>query len=163
MANESIKINQSPVILAFRIILVLAISNAINLLIYIIISIFRTTLGDITYIFLYIVIISILALIVEIIIAIYAVLDWQNYYYIIQKDGIVINYGVFSRKSDDDIVGGLDEVTFSQKFFGRIFNFGDILVREPRSDLKTIMVNVPNPTQIVKIIKKRFINPENGG
>lgn len=76
--------------------------------------------------------------------------------YEIAMDGIRFKYGIISRKEKTFVYTYMQEVTFSQDFWGRVFNFGTIEIYNPAVKEKIILDSIPNPSKYAEIIKKNL-------
>lgn len=161
MPKKEEKISQAPVILAFRLAFLALITNAVLLILIIVASFFIAGGTDISTAITREIILFILILIIEMSAATYIFLSWKNFYYVINSDSIKVHFGVISQNGEDNIMSeGLDNITYRQSFFGRLLNYGDIIIAEPRSETKTLLAGIPDPQEMVSMIEKKFKIPE---
>ena len=106
-------------------------------------------------------IICALTIILFILAIIFFVIAWINVAtseYFISTKKIYYKYGLISRVANDIKMEWITNTSISQGFFGRILNFGNVLIATPGTYTGTSMfVGVSNPMMVKGIIEDRIV------
>lgn len=93
---------------------------------------------------------------------IFIVIAWRNVAtseYFISDKRVYSRYGFLSHAANDLEMGSITNTSIRQGFFGRVFNFGDILLATPGTSTGTGMFPGPSePMKIKGIIEKQISN-----
>ncbi len=80
-------------------------------------------------------------------------LGWNYRYYVISQDGISSNTGVVFRKTKSIDIPSIRSISINQGFFGRIFNYGTIVLESPVLSEKFYMHYLPTPFRHATLIE----------
>lgn len=145
-------IYRSGIILAVYLIALEVIFLVINLLIRLPLGFFISAIGANTLYslntFIYIGLIIIKLVFMTVII-----FQWLEDYYEIRPGKIIYKAGLLKREEKEFDCPQISKVTLSQGFFGRLFNFGTIILFVANNDL-FLLSNIPSPHRNLKLIQK---------
>jgi membrane protein YdbS with pleckstrin-like domain len=96
--------------------------------------------------------------IIKIILLITIALKWVTSSYTIAPEEIRHKTGILSHKEKVYSCKNMQEVIYTQGFWGRIFNFGSIEILNPAIREKIILRSIPNPEKYTEIIRKNFFS-----
>jgi|GEM_PF-1524236 len=92
---------------------------------------------------------------IEIIIAMYIVLQWANNYYILKPEKeIVYVTGIITRKERSFSLSNVQSISSQQGLFGRILKYGAIRIFSPALQQEIYLTEIPNPKEVVEKIKQ---------
>jgi len=78
--------------------------------------------------------------------------------YFISNKRIFVKYGFISRTMNDIKMEWVTNTSLDQDFFGRIFNFGNVLIATPGTEIGIeMMMGVANPMIIKGMIEERLV------
>jgi len=102
--------------------------------------------------------ITILGIPIAIILYVIAWLNVITSEYFISNKRIFVKYGFISRKMNDIKMEWVTNTSLAQDFFGRILNFGNVLIATPGTATGTEMMNgVKDPMIIKGMIEERLV------
>jgi len=97
----------------------------------------------------YITIIYFIALsLIQLIFIVNITLEWANNIYEVRDDSIIHRQGIFNIKEDIYTLRSLSSVTIEQSIWGKLFNYGTIVLYSPIHKTNYYMINVHNPKKI---------------
>ncbi len=98
--------------------------------------------------------IIVVTVILEIIVAIYAFLQWKSIYYVIKDRSIVSKFGVFFTREKIFIPEDVLEIILEQGLLAKIFNYGTIIFKNKILDENVYMKNIRSPWKHLKICRQ---------
>jgi membrane protein YdbS with pleckstrin-like domain len=98
--------------------------------------------------------IVVLTVIIEILVAIYAFLQWRSIFYIIKDRSIVSKYGVFFTKEKIFIPEDVLEIILEQGLLAKIFNYGTITFNNKIIEENVYMKNIRDPLKHLKLCRE---------
>jgi len=85
---------------------------------------------------------------IKIIFIVKITLEWANNTYEIREDSIIHRKGIFNIKEDIYTLRSLSSVTIEQSIWGKLFNYGTIVLYSPIHKTNYYLINVHNPKKI---------------
>jgi uncharacterized membrane protein YdbT with pleckstrin-like domain len=104
---------------------------------------------------------AVIFLCINIVLFIYLLVVWNYTYYIISSDGISLNSGVILRKKISIDIPAIRSISVKQTFFGRIFNYGTLILESPLLKESFFMHDLPAPFRHAKLIERARLNSIN--
>jgi len=102
---------------------------------------------------------TIIGIILSIILFVIAWLNVITSEYFVSNKRIYYKYGFISRVANDIKMGWVTNLSIRQGFFGRILNYGDVLIATPGTYTGTSMFRgVSNPMMVKGMIENRLVN-----
>lgn len=154
LVNYNYPVRSTTVTTVLRVLMVMVISILISLLTYVPLMIF----AEIINAFLPVTLLSILIQIgIQLIASLGIVgvlLAWANTVYIIRPDEVVVQKGVLSVKEKHYPLKGNEEIKVYQSFWGRLFNFGDLVIYQPLIKKYIRLHSVPEPHLYAEVIRQ---------
>lgn len=77
-------------------------------------------------------------------------LGWANNVYEIRDDSIIHRHGVFTLREDAYTLRNLGSATIQQDFWGKLFNYGTIILSSPILKHEFFLTDIHNPKNIAK-------------
>lgn len=90
----------------------------------------------------------------------YRIWFWRNNTYIIGKDQIIHQWGVFWRKRLILRFPTLDKIVVKKGFWGKLLGFGTLIIFSTETNENIELKNIPNPRKKSKLIQDTFPGPE---
>jgi len=154
-----ITIYRSGVILAAYLIVLEIIFLLINLLIRIPLSFFVSSInpntlysvGTLAYVGL---------ILIKLIFMVLIIFQWLENYYEVRPGKVIYKAGLFKRDEKEFDCPDITKIDLSQGFWGRLFNFGTIILYVKPSNDSFSLSNIPNPHRNLKLIKKSLENKQ---
>jgi uncharacterized membrane protein YdbT with pleckstrin-like domain len=87
---------------------------------------------------------------IQIIFTLKITLEWANNNYEIRDDSIIHRQGIFKIKEDIYTLRNLSSVTIEQSIWGKLFNYGTIILYSPIHKTNYYLINVQNPKKIIQ-------------
>ena len=100
-------------------------------------------------------------LIANLIAFIYLFLSWNYKYYILSRDGISSNSGIILRKTKSIDMSAIRSIGVNQGLFGKVFNYGTLILESPLLSEKFFMYDLPNPFRHAALIDKERLKAIN--
>jgi uncharacterized membrane protein YdbT with pleckstrin-like domain len=101
---------------------------------------------------------TVIGIILSIIFIIIAYMNVATSEYFISNRRIFVKYGFISRVMNDIKMEWVTNTSLAQDFFGRILNFGNVLIATPGTTTGTeMMMGVANPMVIKGMIEERIV------
>lgn len=145
-------IHKSPVLLAFKIVILEVLIEVVYLAFTAILSMLAQQFGY--ELRLLSPLTQILLLPVQIGVLIYMLTKWSSETYEIQADELIMNYGVLKRTSKAYPYRNMQRVTVSQSLIERLVGAGSVSVFVPTLGTELVFLEVPNPNQFAERIKQ---------
>lgn len=71
-----------------------------------------------------------------------------------KKDGVIKYAGIISKKEEKFACHFIESTTLKQSFFGKLFNYGNLVLYDPALKTEIHLNNIPNPKRQSAIIEK---------
>lgn len=84
------------------------------------------------------------------------VLEWAGKKYIIRKEDLTLQDGVFSQRKEVINSSHIETIDLSQNFFERMLNLGTIELYSPMLDKRIYLRNITKPRQVIRHIREAF-------
>lgn len=94
------------------------------------------------------------------ILILYITLDWINNFYILDSKAVVTRRGIIFSKEGSYDMAGIESVEVSQGLFGKIFNFGTLILFNPILERDLKLNFIPDPYAEGKFIQSMHPNPD---
>jgi uncharacterized membrane protein YdbT with pleckstrin-like domain len=85
--------------------------------------------------------------------AIWITLFWSSSYYVITPKYVTVKRGVFYTYEKVYNIEKTESVTFTQGFWGKIFNYGTVKVFNPALREDVFIRNIPSPDKFAELIR----------
>lgn len=98
-------------------------------------------------------------IIFEIFLIIYVVLQWANNTYFLTEKHLIRRTGILSTEEDVYHFENIRSITTHQSFLGRIFNYGDVILKTSASggyQGEVTLTGISNPYKYENTLKKSF-------
>jgi len=145
------KIKQSSVMLAFLLFVLMFIFD----LAYVLVAALGDTLGTSNGIVLFNLvqfdtIILVTLIFIQIIIALIIVVRWHNDYWIYEKNKLTHFYGFTGKREIEYLLKNVISITYEQSIFGRIFDYGDVMINDYFTKKVIIISGASSPVDLVR-------------
>jgi len=88
-------------------------------------------------------------------------LEWAGNVYEIRDDSIIHRKGIFNVKEDIYTLRSLSSVTIEQSIWGKLFNYGTIILYSPIHKTNYYIVNVHDPKKITDTLHDNIEDKKN--
>lgn len=95
---------------------------------------------------------SIVLFVVDIAIVIYLFAKWATFYYIIMPKRIVYRTGFFTSDEKSYSLESIQKVELKQNLWGRIFNFGTLVIYNPVLQYDIVLSDISSPRRYLEIL-----------
>lgn len=98
-------------------------------------------------------VILIILSVLETCLTVFVIMQWLYEYYEITAYAVIHKRGVFFKRMDRYALHNVKQVVITQRVFGRIFNFGTLILFDWRLQECAILYSVHNPNRYLRLIE----------
>jgi uncharacterized membrane protein YdbT with pleckstrin-like domain len=88
-------------------------------------------------------------------------LQWKNYTWVVTNQRVIDEVGLFSHFAKESPLEKINNVSYSQSFWGHLFNFGNVEIQTAAQVGATTYVKVSNPKLLKETITQAQTDFEN--
>jgi len=151
------RLHQSPALLAIKLLYLSVIVNFIYLIILIISDVIEIDNDSIfTHIVRFHTEILIILIFLQFIAAVLIFLQWYNNYYEYENNIITHYSGVFIKRQEQYHIKNAESIKYNKSFFGKIFNYGDVFIKDILETEEIKISAVPFPDEYANKLQENY-------